>query len=454
MKFFQRYLGPILSTILINYMCLFPDKIINKIPSIMKIFIRDKGKNLHSYKDFMPAIPKDPLAIWKLSQLEYSLKETEIKYANNLQKKEEFTEKILKEAKELAGTGQMNSEILHKIPEFLEEIGKNTAVSRVKGFFTFVNVIWTIAILGIFISIGPALLYILPYILIPFKELLMKLLLEVIFPFIIFLYKIGILEFFGYLISISLIADGMKVNKEWGFFISLTGVVLLISLYFYSITKYHMFHDFEIEGNENIILGTLITLTLFGLSIIFNSIALSFSATVVFYYFIGFYTGSFGLCYVIGFSTNKEMYRVVTTSFFLLVFYIGLKYLNVNIKVIELYRCPIQIFGAMTYFLGLLIIASSYSYNSCLSYVRAQLLYIGSLLLVLFCGNIFNLPSLTNTTYVFGALYLMEKNVELFSVITGSEWLIILTTSLFLWRFSLYLHRHSEIIVSIFNGKF
>ena len=159
-----------------------------------------------------------------------------------------------------------------------------------------------------------------------------------------FLYHKGILEFLGYFISISLIADGLKVNKEWGFFISLTGVGFLIALYFYSITKYRSIKEFKLIKNEHVILGTLITLTLFGLSIIFKSTLFSFFATVVFYYFIGFYTGCFGLYYVIGFMNEDEMYKVVTTSFFLMIFYIGLKGLNVNITFIELYRCPMQIF--------------------------------------------------------------------------------------------------------------
>ena len=52
-----KYLGPILSTIFISYMCFFPDTIINKIPSIIKIFIKDNEKNKYSYKDYIPSIP-------------------------------------------------------------------------------------------------------------------------------------------------------------------------------------------------------------------------------------------------------------------------------------------------------------------------------------------------------------------------------------------------------------
>ena len=138
-----------------------------------------------------------------------------------------------------------------------------------------------------------------------------------------------------------------------------------------------------------------------------------------------------------------------------MIFFIIFQGLNVNIKIIELYRSPIQIFGALTYFLGLLIIASAYHYyeKEKLSYFSRQILFIGSLFLILLFGNIFNLPSLTNTTYVFGVLYLMEKNYELFSKITESLWFVILITSVALWICSLYLHRNSEIIVSIFSGN-
>ena len=169
----------------------------------------------------------------------------------------------------MAGTGQINSEILHKLPKYLEEMGKNSVLSRIKGFFTFVNLIWMIAILGIIISIGPSLIYLLY----PFQEILKKLFDKIIKPLILFLYNFGFFEFLGYYISIIFIVDGMKVNKEWGFFISLTGTGFLVLLFFYSIKKYLNFDDIdfdlsEINDIEHILLGILITMNLFSLSII------------------------------------------------------------------------------------------------------------------------------------------------------------------------------------------
>ena len=147
----------IISSIFISLMCFFQEKIINKMPSIIKIFLRNNNKE--SYNDNIPSIPKKPLVIWKLSQLEYSLKKIETKYANDLESKSKYTEEIIRQAKELTGTGQINVEILHKFPEFLEIIDKNSVLSRIKGFFNFVNIIWLIAIFGIILSIGPSLSY-------------------------------------------------------------------------------------------------------------------------------------------------------------------------------------------------------------------------------------------------------------------------------------------------------
>lgn len=186
--------------------------------------------------------------------MEHSLREIEKTFANDLEKKEKLTEEIIKQAKEIVGPGMMNAEILHKYYEFLENKDVNSFLSRVKGFFNFVNIIWTISIIGIIVSFGcaiQALFGIFREMIILFwdsfiKPILIKIIeisiefftilfyiykifLEVFFiPIIIKLYVFGIIEFLAYSFSIILIADGMRVNKEWGFYISLTGTGLFL----------------------------------------------------------------------------------------------------------------------------------------------------------------------------------------------------------------------------------
>ena len=200
--------------------------------------------------------------------------------------------------------------------------------------------------------------------------------------------------------------------------------------------------------------GILTTLLYFSLSMYFNSKLFSFFAVINFYTFLGFFTECFGMHYVIGFKSVSHLYLIVMTSFMLMTFYLILRALNINNNILELYRCPVQIFGALTYFLGLLIFSSIHpTFDKKFNYIKRQGIFIGSLMLALFFGNYYNLPSLSNTVYVFAVLYIMEKNVEIFSRLTGSLWFLIFIISLFLWVSSLYLYKHPRIIVSIFVGS-
>ena len=162
-----NYLVPILSTMLIGHMCNFPEKVLPMIPSIIGVFnwyngknktlnkdyipqnpkepkkekkppiiepIKDSDRNKLSYKDYIHSIPKEQKKIWKLSELEYSLREIEKTYANDLEKKEKLTEEILKKAQEIVGTGKMNAEILHNYYEFLDNKDKNSFFHELKDF--------------------------------------------------------------------------------------------------------------------------------------------------------------------------------------------------------------------------------------------------------------------------------------------------------------------------------
>ena len=433
-----KLLLPTISTLFIAYISFNPNKL-SKVPSIIKLFI-ENDTDL-SYKDYIPSIPNNLSAIWELSQLEYNLKEIESSSKIDSHIKEEQINNIIKKAKEIIGNGKMNPIILHKFPEYLNDLNKGGVISKIKGIFNFVNFIWLIAILGIMISLGNIIYSIM-------KLIILTLYGAIIYPIILFIYKSGLYIVIGYILSTLLICDGMKVNKEWGLYISLTGSGFLMGLFSYSLKL----KDFE-EDISTIPFGFLSTILYFSLSMNFNSKLFSFIATINFYTFIGFYTECFGLGYVIGFKSRSDLYRVAITSFVLMTFYIIIRALNIHISILELYRCPIQVFGALTYFLGMLILASAYIYDENFSYVQRQSIYISSLLLSLFFGNYYNLSSLTNTTYVFAVLYLMEKNVEIFSRLSENIWILIFIVSLFLWICSLYLHKHPGIIVSIFIGS-
>lgn len=502
-----NYLVPILSTMLIGHMCNFPEKVLPMIPSIIGFFnkdndnnkspskdyipsapkepknerIKENDRNKLSYKDYIPIIPKEPKKIWKLCELEHSLREIEKTYANDLEKKEKFTEEIIKQAKEIVGTGMMNAEILHKYYEFLENKNVNSFLSRVKGFFNFVNIIWTISIIGIIVSFRPAIealvgifiemiflfydSFIKP-ILILLRPIIIKII-EIsteffsilfymikIIPIIIELYVFGIIECLAYSFSIILIADGMRVNKEWGFYISMTGTGFILLLFIYSIELKEKDSYIDEVKMKDIILILLSTIVLFSLSVYFNSQLLSFLATILFYFFLIFYAEFSNLFFDNRFLDHFVLIKIVTSSFYLINFLFILKWSNIDNKIVELYKNPIQIFGTLSYYIGMLIISSKdYHIRGELSYVIRQVIYIFSLLIFMLFGNIFYFPFLINITYVFGILYLMQKVLEISSRVKNGTWLFVFIISLFLWQLSLYLHKHPEFIISLFSGN-
>ncbi len=148
------------------------------------------------------------------------------------------------------------------------------------------------------------------------------------------------------------------------------------------------------------------------------------------------------------------MIKIVTSSFYLINFLFILKWSNIDNKIVELYKNPIQIFGTLLYYIGMLIISSKdYHIREELSYVIRQVIFIFSILIFMLFGNILYFPFLINITFVFGILYFMQKVLEISSRVKNGAWLFVFIISLFLWQLSLYLHRHPEFIISLFRGN-
>ena len=443
----QKYILPIISTLFIIFLCFFP-KQVSKVPSIIKLFIKTDAE--YSEKNYFASIPNNLSSIWELSRLEYRL--IEIESSSNIEpnKKEEQINTIIQKAKEIIGNDKINSEILHKIPEYLEKLNKVGLKSKYKGIFNFVNLIWLIAIIGLTYSIGP-------FIYSATAKIVFNIYGIYFFPIVYYIYENELYVYIGYVFSLLLICDGMRVNKEWGLYISLTGTAFLTGLFVYSLGYK------EIIEVENIFtfnfFGIITTILYFSLSIHFNSIFLSFITTIGCYIFLCFFKRCFGLGYIFGykyeFIFKSLLNKIGISSLVLMVFYVILRTLNLFGAILDLYRCPIQIFGALTYFICLLIFAIQYKeyHDEKLSYSVRQIIFIGSLLYALFFGYIINLPSLTNTAYIFAVLYIMEKIAELIYNKGGSKFVLIFIISLFLWIYSLYLNKHPEMIVSIFIGS-
>jgi hypothetical protein len=131
------------------------------------------------------------------------------------------------------------SDVLAQILEIETNVG---IVGKVTGFFTFVNIIWFLAIIGITVSIGPSLYHVLK----PFRELLKRmatwLLEEVIQPIARRLHTWGVFESVAFVLCFLQVADGVRMSpppggtndRTAGEFVALTGAALVLPTFAYT----------------------------------------------------------------------------------------------------------------------------------------------------------------------------------------------------------------------------
>lgn len=437
---------PILSTILISFVCFTEKKTLPKVPLIItRIFFKNGIPS--SYERLLPALPLNNSCIFKLGQLENQLRIIEEKYKDNKQELSKETNKIIQEAKLYVNKGEISPEILHKYAKILDDLLNNGFVSKIKGFFSFINIIWMLAIIGLLISVGPFLGFLIK----PLGEILIRLWFtlfnNVIYPLYMFLYRNGILKIFGYIFSNQLIFEGMKVNQDYGYFISLTGIAFLCLVLFIELK------DLGTDvGNSYLrFYSTLTSINLFSLSIIFYSKLFSLISILILHILFIAKIEKSKLFDRLGFDSDHFLLSMIFSSLVFFFISIFIKTLKISNNITEIYQSPLQIFGTISYFIGIIFISPYDYYRKKLSYIGIQIIFILSFVLLVFIGNIFKAKSLLDTSITFGAIYIFIKIYELYEIFENI-WVYIFVTSLCLWYCSLYLYRHPKFIISVFDS--
>ena len=116
-------------------------------------------------------------------------------------------------------------------------------------------------------------------------------------------------------------------------------------------------------------------------------------------------------------------------------------------------QTPVSVFGSIVGNIGLLIISSLYFKDGRTTeyYVIRNGLMMSNLLYSYYVGTLFNISGLTNASQVFMVFYFWTKFSELHFENRWSPWLLILGTSLMLWRGSLYMHTNPDLLIDMFT---
>lgn len=381
--------------------------------------------------------------------------------------------RLLQQAGDLLGRPQgLTHPQLLSIPASITALQDHKSpLARLLGFFTFVNIVWTFAVLGIAVSLGPVLVLALAPLLRLLGGALRRMLVRVLVPLVLKCHQVGLFEAALYAVVAAVIVDGLALPRDWGHFITLTGVGLLVPL-----TGYTMFLNgpallTRVRPESWQLMGSLYVVALLTpLACRLESALLAWLAVLALYSIVGFSAGAGRLCYWFGFKSDAARERsVVASTLFTALSVVGhtqglfdsgnvVGHVHSNDLLAPLalptalapFRGPLTLFGAVVLLLGLLISSSSY-YGT--NFLWEQVRFVVVDCACLYTGLVLGLPGLANTAILFAVLYGMERYRDLHMTNDWNLWVLFLMGSLVLWRGSLWLHTHPEFVVSCFNYK-
>eukprot|EP00386_Alphamonas_edax_P001095 GDKI01003198.1.p1 GENE.GDKI01003198.1~~GDKI01003198.1.p1 ORF type:complete len:799 (-),score=318.95 GDKI01003198.1:198-2594(-) len=424
-----------------------------------------------TYKDLLPPVPETRAQAFVLGGIHESYVRLNATLAAGKGQEEGIRAEMQSLLQQAAQVAKVKAESLTErqlvdMYKRIEEVeGERGIIQRVVGFFTFVNIMWCFAILGITISVGPAVAYVVgPFIMKLVSQILLPLIVDVLIPLLLRLKPLY--EITGYLVIMWITGTSGRYPPETGIFFAATACGLLIPMMF-ATAKYHG----DDSGNVDVFMQLLFGSTMLCLipqAVLYNSSLLGFFAVAQLYACLGFSVIPFGLCWCIGWRNEDRMVRTSATSIIIIVLLLCLRFtvqsqaaagvMDVSLqqmeRVVQPFASGLMVLGAITYFLAGLIMSARYRYNITMSELMGNnVRMIVSLILAFFLGTQLGSASLTNTAITFAVLYVSEKSLELPGARSGGGfWLWFLCISIGMWRAALWLHAHPDFVVSLFDG--
>lgn len=430
------------------------------------------NENVHNItapgiNQFLPPIPDNRSGAFKIGNLLGKLEQLQVSSKSNSTIFTNILDQIAGILNQPNGTittiAQVTS-ILTRLEN--EEDALNLTIrKKVLSLFSIVNIIWLLAILGISISILPSIHYVLKP-LRDFLERVARYVLEnIIQPTIRRLHDYGIIECGMWTLCAWVILDSHRYyGPVAGRYLAITALCGSVFSMLYTTgrhfatlgKKYYNLrdsHEIKEQSIENILWYVAIAFLAGALH--FKSDFLGFVSIGTMYYKLGFGGWAGRMCYAFGFDGENALYRNVLASFTILNGIVGLRVFQFNnlYQLLQPIQTPVSVFGSIVGNIGLLIISSLYFKDGRTTeyYVIRNGLMMSNLLYSYYVGTLFNISGLTNASQVFMVFYFWTKFSELHFENRWSPWLLILGTSLMLWRGSLYMHTNPDLLIDMFT---
>lgn len=411
------------------------------------------GDNVTAISDVLPFCAENMTSAFKLGQLHRKVADhLETSKTINLEDSDEFVRSALREAEFVVGrpTDSINLTDLMNVYAEIEKTENHVSIiTRVRGFFTFINIMWFTAICGIAAAILPSLYHLLY----PFKDWWIAIFTwtmnEVLLPFVMRLHSYGFFEAVAYIFCFLLLADGFRIPAESGHYVAITGAMLTIPAASYSTMVWGM--RIVKKTDPVFVMQIWCLWAAFSwtpLALHFGSSLVGFGVILALYVCIGFYGGVGRLCIFIGFRGHDETLRVAITSFVVVSLLVIAKIFNIGSPYFWTpFSCGISVMGSNMLFLSLLILCE-HKEKGLLFNILIIFIFVGLMAL----GFILSLNSLSNTATTYFVIWLLQRYAMFHLDHSFNPWFLILIASTALWKISLYLHQHPQFIASIFSS--
>ena len=311
---------------------------------------------------------------------------------------EEAANKYLTEAQAIAGR-RISLEELEGVPDGINAADStwlSKAAERLAGWVTFGNTIITIGVLGLVAGF-----------LIIFRQAISDFL-RIFRDIPVIVYEVLVYAF-----GLAMVVGGRVWTPEYGHFLGLFGCLILSGGVAFS------FRHHAASRKKNFSVFFLI------LTVIFVAAALYYSSTLIggfatfsFISTLGFEDALDNLACFIGFEDEGALARITTVSYVMIAAHVVLKAIGIQIPALQIFEPGMLYLGSIGGYTGMLI-SAGYWYSDRFSgnYLSRQIVAIVFGAGALFCGLTLGIPTLQKIGGTFFALYLLEKLLEIISLL-------------------------------------
>jgi hypothetical protein len=426
---------------------LYPQAVLTTVPSAML----KQSYNASTVADVLPLHPTNMTAAFQMGELRERLYQEHLAAETFDRPVDELAvELILQQAAALGGKSNAESVTEEQLRNSLDEIirieNQVSLISRVRGFFSFINCIWLFSIIGICISIGPT-LYLLLH---PLRAFIVRvskyIAYEIIIPFLVRMHSWGIIELLVFGLCFIAVVEGYRIGNDVGVMLALTGHILSVPCVFYSAFLWGKRIAAKWRNIEMMqILQTWIMITWIPSAIYFQSSLMGYGVVMVLFWMLGMDARVYPLLIMVGFESEADALRCTVASFVLIVLQTVSRLIMVNSHFVAPFTSATGVIGNNIFFLSMLILSFSSRYHANVFSIMLTI----SLVVFNLLGHVLEIPGMSTVAITYTVLSSMMKYSEFHIKYQFNIWALVLIMSLLIWRISLFLHLNPEYITCL-----